>query len=538
MYNNCMVYRAEDKSPNVATMFLKMLVVLLPLICSRPAFGQQTDGERVFKAASPSIVTVQSGDSTGTAFLVRDKNTFVTAAHVIEDGAVPVIRHGKGSFLAVRSISYSKALDLAILETEDPFSAKPLALGDKEDLSPGASVFAIGTALGALTNTLTDGMISGSRKAGNVNLVQVSSPFSPGMSGGPVLSKDSKVLGVISFTFAEGQNLNIAVAAKHIRELLADRTRPTELVCKELRDIKTRSSSSEPTEGGTTSPSIEPNPTPSGSENSTPISDAAAVEKNRVEREQALADALSEVVGVVWAATDEAYRIYFDSRLVEDRKLLDIEIDRLQKQLPLVTIAGESNETEISERLARYCTDKEINLLAEKTLSIARAIIEMAYRWKLAIIDSLSSVTSETDRKKSFQQAKAANTRLFGLTDDFKTLIFSLHTREWKISDQLSNKYYAWSATLLGIDPDYERLAVAAVKWKVPSIESNFEVGDVITGLRLSTIPKFMNISNWKDVSKFFSGVFGTVTIEVRVRGRGTFNITITRDFLPKGGGN
>jgi hypothetical protein len=518
-------------------MFLKMLVVLLPLICSRPAVGQQTDGERVFKSASPSIVTVQSGDSTGTAFLVRDRNTFVTAAHVIGEGAIPVIRFGKGSFLAVRSISYSKALDLAILETEDPFQAKPLALGDKEELSPGASVFAIGTALGALTNTLTDGMISGTRKAGNVNLVQVSSPFSPGMSGGPVLSKDSKVLGVISFSFTEGQNLNIAVAAKHIRELLADRARPTELVCKELRDIKTRSSS-DPTEGGTTSPSNEPNPTPSGSENSTPISDAAAVEKNRVERDQALADALSEVTGIVYAAYDASYRIYFDSRLVEDRNLLDIETDRLQRQLPLVTIAGESSETEISERLARYCTDKEINLLAEKTLSIARAIIEMAYRWKLAIIDSLSSVTSETDTNKSFQQAKDASMRLYGLRDDFESLIYSLHTREWNIRDQLSNKYYAWNASSLGIHPDYERLTVAAVKWKNPNKSSNFEVGDVITGLRLSTIPQFMNISNWKDVDKFFTNVYGTVTIEVRVRGRRTFNITVTRpSFLPKGGG-
>ncbi len=496
-------------------MFLKILVALLPIICSRPAFSQQTVGEKVFKSASPSVVTVQSGESTGTAFLVRDKNTFVTAAHVIEDGAVPVIRFGKGSFLTVRAISYSKALDLAILETEDPFPAKPLGLGDKEKLSPGASVFAIGTALGALTNTLTDGMISGSRKAGSVNLVQVSSPFSPGMSGGPVLSKDSKVLGVISFSFTEGQNLNIAVAAKHVRELLAQQARSAEAVCAELREAKVARNASGPSGGTSLDPTTKP--------------DRVDGEQRRQARQQALADALSEVSSIVEAAEDGVYRQYRESSSMEDWKLLKIEIDRWQKELPLVTIAGESEETDISGRLARYCTDKEFDLLAQTAVSIARALDEMAYKWGLAIIDSRSAVSTKAEKSKSFQEARDSTRRAKGLSSDFTDLISSMHGSP-DLWNQLSPKFYAKWATYFDVQPDYDRPNVAAVKWKLPGSETSFQVGDVITGLRIYEygVP-YTDISNWKDVFQFFARIEGSITLEIRVRGGRSFSLTISK---------
>lgn len=208
----------------------------LLLVCSN-AIGEPSAGERLFKQVAPSVVTVIAGDSTGSGFLVRDRRTFVTAAHVIDNGEMPLIQYGRGSFLRMRGIAISKALDLAILETEDEVAAKPLPLGDREKLNPGAPVYAIGTALGALSLSLTDGMLSGSRMAGEVSVIQVTSPCSPGMSGGPILSKDGRVIGVISFTLTEGQNLNIAVAAKHVRELLAETPRPARLVCAELKGV-------------------------------------------------------------------------------------------------------------------------------------------------------------------------------------------------------------------------------------------------------------------------------------------------------------
>ncbi len=524
-----MVFQAEDKSPNLAIIFLKILVVLLPLIWSRPAVGQQTVGEKVFKTASPSIVTVQSGDSTGTAFLVRDKNTFVTAAHVIEDGAIPVIRYGKGSFLAVRAISYSKALDLAILETEDPFSAKPLALGDKEELSPGASVFAIGTALGALTNTLTDGMISGSRRAGNVNLVQVTSPFSPGMSGGPVLSKDSKVLGVISFSFTEGQNLNIAVAAKHVRELLAAEARPTEVVCEELRKLKSTKESTKSAPSTVADPNNEPSTSESDSGSAAPMPGTSDTEQDRDAREQALADALSEVRSIACAASNDCYRIYRESRSMEEWRAVQQAVDLWKSRLPLIKINGRSTNNEITTRLAEHCSAKEFEMLAEVTISIARAMDEMSMKYGLAIIDIESPVTSQDDASKSFKQASDSDQRLRALTMDFYDLIESLHPRKWKLRDQLSNKYYAGSAIWLGVQPDYERPNVPAVKWVYSAKKSNFQVGDVITGLRLSTIPTFFTVNNWTDVNNFMSRLTGKVSVEVKVRGDRTFYVTVEK---------
>ncbi len=502
MYNNCMVYRADAKLPRVTTALLKILVALLPIICSRPAFSQQTVGEKVFKSASPSVVTVQSGESTGTAFLVRDKNTFVTAAHVIEDGAIPVIRYGKGSFLAVRAITYSKALDLAILETEDPFPAKPLALGDKEKLSPGASVFAIGTALGALTNTLTDGMISNGRKAGNVNLVQVSSPFSPGMSGGPVLSKDSKVIGVISFSFTDGQNLNMAVAAKHVRELLSVKARSTAVVCNELRDRKS----------------------PAGSDASSPIPSA----ETRVERELALAYAVSEVQSIVWAALDECERITGDPTTNTDTGMVERAISRLQKKLPLITTEGRENESSLTARLTKYCTAKELEMLAEIVLSIARALDEMAIRYKASILEWDREGASTAEKVQMMVRAKDSWSRVFALKEDFLDLAETIHgsSRLWS---QVSPKYHAFSARYLNIYPDYDRPNLAAVIIdKNPVLETNFRDGDVINGIRRAgSESSFTEVKTWKDVYLFFLKERGKTIVEVRLQSGRIFHVTV-----------
>jgi len=91
-------------------------------------------------------------------------------------------------------------------------------------------VFAIGNPHG-LTNTLSDGLISGHRDAivPGVTIVQISAPISAGSSGGPLMTADGAVVGVTSSGFSDGQNLNFAIPSERVHALLASKGRPRPL---------------------------------------------------------------------------------------------------------------------------------------------------------------------------------------------------------------------------------------------------------------------------------------------------------------------
>jgi len=76
-----------------------------------------------------------------------------------------------------------------------------LTLGDSTELEVGEPVLAIGSPLGAFTNTVTSGIISalGRNFPGAsfyTNLVQHDAAINPGNSGGPLVNMDGEVVGV------------------------------------------------------------------------------------------------------------------------------------------------------------------------------------------------------------------------------------------------------------------------------------------------------------------------------------------------------
>lgn len=94
-----------------------------------------------------------------------------------------------------------------------------VTLGSSLDLAVGERVIAIGSPQG-LENSVSDGILSAIREVDSVRYLQITAPISPGSSGGPVLNSTGQMIGVATFQFKKGQNLNFAVAADHIKPLL------------------------------------------------------------------------------------------------------------------------------------------------------------------------------------------------------------------------------------------------------------------------------------------------------------------------------
>jgi hypothetical protein len=87
-------------------------------------------------------------------------------------------------------------------------------------VSVGEPVVAIGNPIG-LEYTVSTGIVSGIRqRAETFKMLQMTTPISPGSSGGPIIDEHGAVVGVATATIEAGQNLNFAVPARYLRALL------------------------------------------------------------------------------------------------------------------------------------------------------------------------------------------------------------------------------------------------------------------------------------------------------------------------------
>jgi len=173
--------------------------------------------------------------SVGTAFAIGD-NRYVTAGHVIALGVdslmgEPALRDASGHVYAIDKVTrYSLHEDFVEFTLKDPPKVAPLAVNTQPEMNQ--VVYAVGNALGTGI-VIRDGLYTSQtpeEQDGRWKWLRFSAAASPGNSGGPLLDKDGKVIGVVVMKSPD-ENLNYAL--------------PIDLVLKapaNLGDIDTRES--------------------------------------------------------------------------------------------------------------------------------------------------------------------------------------------------------------------------------------------------------------------------------------------------------
>jgi serine protease Do len=207
-----------------------------PVPPDKPA--PKTDGEldasELFKQWAPAVVSIAIRTPTasggGTGFLIDDEGTIATNHHVIEHGGEAVIKFMNGAlYKEIWVLADDPDADLAILRVNlkkpdegDPPDVTPTELGDSESVVVGERAISIGNPLG-LEHTLTTGIVSARRTYAGKNWIQMSTPVSPGNSGGPVFNGRGQVIGVTTAIiggYGVAQNLNLAVPIDSLKSRL------------------------------------------------------------------------------------------------------------------------------------------------------------------------------------------------------------------------------------------------------------------------------------------------------------------------------
>ena len=173
-----------------------------------PAPGLQSVQD-VVAESSPAVVLVTAGSgangSLGSGFLVDRRGRVLTNAHVVDDDDTVTVTFDDGTVSPAEVLGKDQSTDLAVLGVERvPADVAPLPLGRSSDLVVGDPVVAIGNPFG-LERTATTGIVSALKRIitspNNFqiqNVIQTDAAINQGNSGGPLLDRRGRVVGINS----------------------------------------------------------------------------------------------------------------------------------------------------------------------------------------------------------------------------------------------------------------------------------------------------------------------------------------------------
>ncbi len=175
----------------------------------------------VYQETIDSVAAVQAastdGASGGTAW-VYDDSYLVTNNHVVRGATDYYLRFRESGWLEAELVGSDVHSDLAVLEASTlPDSATALDLADRS-YPVGTQVAALGNPFG-LSGSFTTGIISGRNRTiaipnspfSTPDGIQTDAAVNPGNSGGPLITLDGVVVGVVNAT--QGDNVGFAISA-------------------------------------------------------------------------------------------------------------------------------------------------------------------------------------------------------------------------------------------------------------------------------------------------------------------------------------
>ena len=202
--------------------------------------------QEIYQRVSPAVALIRADRMTdgsftpltiGSGFLIDNEGHIVTNHHVIQGADRLVVQLGGGTAVLAEVAGTSPGNDLALLRVDPALVThiEPVQLGDSSLVRPGQLAVAMGSPFG-LAGSITVGVVGGvdrvlgSEVARPVHgILQTDAVVNPGDSGGPLLDRTGRVVGIntsvqVGLVNADsqdaGRRLGFAVPANTLARLL------------------------------------------------------------------------------------------------------------------------------------------------------------------------------------------------------------------------------------------------------------------------------------------------------------------------------
>ncbi len=167
----------------------------------------KSDLTDVYDRAKESCLTVLTGSSMGSGFVVTEDGYIITNHHVIKDATNVRVVFYEGDEYNAEIIGSDSISDIAVLKIEGE-GFVPLEIGNSDNIKIGEQVAAIGTPYSIeLAGTMNMGIISGIARnieitndfgtvVKTMTLIQTDTSINPGNSGGPLINMAGQIVGI------------------------------------------------------------------------------------------------------------------------------------------------------------------------------------------------------------------------------------------------------------------------------------------------------------------------------------------------------
>ncbi|MBQ8156957.1 trypsin-like peptidase domain-containing protein [Candidatus Saccharibacteria bacterium] len=200
---------------------------------------EETSIAAIVQKVTPAVVSIVSetnvrsfyasgtAQSAGTGMIVSADGYVLTNKHVVEGSRnIQVVTNDGDTYEDVEVVGVDPLNDVAYLKIADAKDLPAITLGDSKTIAVGQPVLAIGNALGAYQNTVTQGIVSGTGRSVDASdstgssvekltdMIQTDAAINPGNSGGPLVNANGDVIGInTAVADANGMGFSIPISA-------------------------------------------------------------------------------------------------------------------------------------------------------------------------------------------------------------------------------------------------------------------------------------------------------------------------------------
>ncbi len=205
---------------------VKIILGLLVWLVSTGHLRAEVDLTKLVNKIRPAVVTVIVYDvnrqvtGIGSGFFIDKSGHLITNYHVLAGSYAAAVRTSDGKTYPIKLVvADNKSVDLVKVLVDIPRKEIKWIKLSRNLPAIAEQIMVVGSPMG-LEQTVSEGIVSSIRKIPAVgDFFQMSAPISPGSSGSPVINLKGQVIGVATFQFLRGQNLNFAVAGESVLKL-------------------------------------------------------------------------------------------------------------------------------------------------------------------------------------------------------------------------------------------------------------------------------------------------------------------------------
>ena len=191
---------------------------IIPSVVRVVGYSKSKEGKaaklgNVGKDGKPAQEDMEDSRSVGTGVVIVDKGIILTNLHVVQGADVIHITFADGLTTTASITGVQPENDLAVLQAHKiPDDMIAATMRSTADLRPGDQVMAVGYPFG-IGPSASSGIVSGLKRTFKSpdgqqemrNLIQFDAAANPGNSGGPLVTMDGEVVGIVTAIYNPNQ---------------------------------------------------------------------------------------------------------------------------------------------------------------------------------------------------------------------------------------------------------------------------------------------------------------------------------------------